>query len=109
MNRAKEVLKSNMKGLTELAEILLEREVIFSEDLEKIFGKRKADRIKEEQGLKEQNSANAVKKETGAKEIKKEESGKSEDDILKTGSGKNEKNDEKDSWKQVKKSKTKDK
>ncbi|HBH84606.1 MAG: hypothetical protein A2X05_00045 [Bacteroidetes bacterium GWE2_41_25] len=107
--RAKEVLKSNMKGLTELAEILLEREVIFSEDLEKIFGKRKADRIKEEQGLKEQNSANAVKKETGAKEIKKEESGKSEDDILKTGSGKNEKNDEKDSWKQVKKSKTKDK
>ena len=107
--RAKEVLKSNMKGLTELAEILLEREVIFSEDLEKIFGKRKADRIKEEQGLKEQNSANAVKKETGAKEIKKEESGKSEDDILKTGSGKNEKNDEKDSRKQVKKSKTKDK
>ena len=46
--RAKEVLKSNMKGLTELAELLLDKEVIFSEDLERIFGKRKADQIKEE-------------------------------------------------------------
>jgi ATP-dependent metalloprotease FtsH len=46
--RAKEVLKSNMKKLTELAELLLEKEVIFSEDLERIFGKRKADVLKEE-------------------------------------------------------------
>ena len=45
--RAKEVLKANMKGLLELAELLLEKEVIFSEDLERIFGKRKADQIKE--------------------------------------------------------------
>ena len=37
-----------MKGLTELAELLLEKEVIFSEDLERIFGKRKADILKEE-------------------------------------------------------------
>jgi len=46
--KAKEVLKNNIKGLTELAEILLEKEVIFSEDLERIFGKRKADLLKEE-------------------------------------------------------------
>jgi cell division protease FtsH len=46
--RAKEVLKNNMKGLTELAELLLEKEVIFSEDLERIFGKRKADLLKDE-------------------------------------------------------------
>ncbi|MDP3002493.1 MAG: ATP-dependent zinc metalloprotease FtsH [Bacteroidales bacterium] len=46
--RAKEVLKNNIKGLTELAELLLEKEVIFSEDLERIFGKRKADLLKEE-------------------------------------------------------------
>jgi len=46
--RAQEVLKNNMKGLTELAELLLEKEVIFSEDLERIFGKRKADILKEE-------------------------------------------------------------
>ena len=45
--RAKEVLKNNIKGLTELAELLLDKEVIFSEDLERIFGKRKADILKE--------------------------------------------------------------
>jgi AFG3 family protein len=46
--RAKEVLKNNMKGLVELAELLLEKEVIFSEDLERIFGKRKAELLKDE-------------------------------------------------------------
>ncbi len=46
--RAKNVLRSNMKGLTELAELLLEKEVIFTEDLERIFGKRKGEQMKEE-------------------------------------------------------------
>ncbi|MCU0409614.1 MAG: ATP-dependent zinc metalloprotease FtsH [Bacteroidales bacterium] len=45
--RAKSVLKNNIKGLTELAELLLEKEVIFSEDLERIFGKRKAEQLRE--------------------------------------------------------------
>ncbi len=45
--RAIEVLKENMKGLTELAELLLEKEVIFTEDLERIFGRRKADVLKD--------------------------------------------------------------
>lgn len=45
--RAKDVLKTHMKGLTELAEQLLDKEVIFSEDLERIFGKRKAEQVKE--------------------------------------------------------------
>jgi AFG3 family protein len=49
--RAKEVLKNNMKGLTELAELLLEKEVIFSEDLERIFGKRTADVLKDQKEL----------------------------------------------------------
>ncbi|MDR0415410.1 MAG: ATP-dependent zinc metalloprotease FtsH [Prevotellaceae bacterium] len=40
---AKQVLTQNKGGLKQLAELLLEREVIFSEDLEKIFGKRKGD------------------------------------------------------------------
>jgi cell division protease FtsH len=39
-NRAKEILNQNKEGLDKLAELLLEREVIFAEDLEKIFGKR---------------------------------------------------------------------
>jgi cell division protease FtsH len=39
--RAKKVLLDNMTEHKKLAELLLEREVIFSEDLEEIFGKRK--------------------------------------------------------------------
>lgn len=57
--RAKDVLRSNMKGLAELAELLLEKEVIFSEDLKKIFGKRKADRIREKEELKNKKAAKA--------------------------------------------------
>jgi len=38
--RAIGILRKNKKGLQQLAEILLEKEVIFSDDLEKIFGKR---------------------------------------------------------------------
>jgi len=38
--RAKEILKENAKGHNELAELLMEREVIFAEDMENIFGKR---------------------------------------------------------------------
>jgi len=38
--RAKEILTANKEKLVELAELLLEKEVIFKENLEKIFGKR---------------------------------------------------------------------
>ncbi|MFW6389033.1 MAG: ATP-dependent zinc metalloprotease FtsH [Marinilabiliaceae bacterium] len=40
-DRAKKILTENKDKHTYLAELLLEREVIFGEDLEKIFGKRK--------------------------------------------------------------------
>jgi cell division protease FtsH len=49
---AKSVLVEHKDGLATLAELLLEKEVIFSEDLEKIFGKRKNNRL-EELGLLE--------------------------------------------------------
>ena len=39
-DRAKKILSDNAKGHNELAELLIEKEVIFAEDLEKIFGKR---------------------------------------------------------------------
>jgi len=39
-SRAKKILKKYKKSLTELAELLLKKEVIFKEDLEKILGKR---------------------------------------------------------------------
>lgn len=42
--KALEVLRENMDGFVRLAELLLEKEVIFSEDLENIFGKRKGEK-----------------------------------------------------------------
>jgi cell division protease FtsH len=68
--RAKEVLKNNMKGLTELAELLLEKEVIFSEDLERIFGKRKADLLKDEREAEAKSALLLSGNEVG-KEVKK--------------------------------------
>ena len=38
--RAKELLTKHKEGHRELAELLLKREVIFAEDVERIFGKR---------------------------------------------------------------------
>ena len=38
--RAKQILSEHSEGLTELAGVLISREVIFTEDVEKIFGKR---------------------------------------------------------------------
>ena len=45
--RSLETLEKHRAGLTQLAELLLEREVIFAEDLEKKFGKRKGEIRKE--------------------------------------------------------------
>jgi cell division protease FtsH len=50
--RAKQVLLDNRAGLIELAELLVEKEVIFGDDMERIFGKRpwksRADELIEE-------------------------------------------------------------
>ena len=45
--RAVELLDNNKEKLTVLAELLLEKEVIFKDDLQKIFGKRPFDEIEE--------------------------------------------------------------
>lgn len=64
--RSKAILKKNMDGLNKLADILLEREVIFAEDLEHIFGKRPWLTLQERQ-------YNSVKKiENSTQEIVKE-------------------------------------
>ncbi len=55
--RAVDLLEHNKDKLTQLAEILLDKEVIFKDDLEKIFGKRPFQKEKEEgQPLKEKNT-----------------------------------------------------
>jgi cell division protease FtsH len=38
--RAKDILSKNAEGHAPLAELLIEREVIFAEDVERIFGPR---------------------------------------------------------------------
>ena len=40
-DRSEKILKDNMEGFLELASLLLEKEVIFADDLERIFGPRK--------------------------------------------------------------------
>ncbi|MDR2682412.1 MAG: ATP-dependent zinc metalloprotease FtsH [Dysgonamonadaceae bacterium] len=58
--RAKKILKENEEGHHKLYQLLLEREVIFSDDLEAIFGKRKwLSRSQEIFEQKEENSAQA--------------------------------------------------
>ncbi len=59
--RAKSILKKHKKQLTELAELLLEKEVIYKENLEGIFGKRKWTSFEEEQ-LNEMDKKAAKKK-----------------------------------------------
>jgi len=56
--RAIEILSKNKDKLTTLAELLLEKEVIFKKDLETIFGKRPFDKdeIKKEIPKKDENS-----------------------------------------------------
>lgn len=67
-DRACQILKDNAEGHTKLANLLLEKEVIFSEDLEKIFGKRPWDKkhiISEtENGTKEKEEIKADAKKT---------------------------------------------
>ena len=108
--RAKEVLKNNMKGLTVLAELLLEKEVIFSEDLERIFGKRKADLLKEEKEA-ETNLALSLKSKEENKELKKgKKSAKSSTEKTIVKSAKKESiTENKSPEKTVKKSKSKSK
>jgi AFG3 family protein len=108
--RAKEVLKNNMKGLTELAELLLEKEVIFSEDLERIFGKRKAELLKDERDF-ELKSALELKAIGEAKVLKKgKKSTKTSEEKVKVKSAKKVTiTDVKSVEKPVKKSKSKNK
>ena len=39
-DRTESILKENFEGFSQLAELLLEKEVIFADDLERIFGPR---------------------------------------------------------------------
>ena len=73
--RAVKVLEKHKDGLEQLAQILLEKEVLFSDDLERIFGKRKGNTP--EKLLEEQERKDALEKsdldEKTEKEVEKTE------------------------------------
>ena len=84
---AAEVLRSHADGLKELAELLLEREVVFTEDVERIFGKRKKDILRErkeaeQKALAERKAASGDAEEAGGKkEVASAEPRKDEEKI----------------------------
>ena len=84
---AAEVLRSHADGLKELAELLLEREVVFTEDVERIFGKQKKDILRErkeaeQKALAERKAASGDAEEAaGKKEVAPAESRKDEEKI----------------------------
>ena len=65
---AKKVLEEHREGLKELAELLLQREVVFTEDVERIFGKRKKD-IERERREAEAKAAGAASAPTSGSEV----------------------------------------
>lgn len=59
--RAKDILNQHLDGMKELASILIEKEVIFADDVERIFGKRpwksRADELSEESEKKKEETS----------------------------------------------------
>ena len=68
-DRAKRILSENKEGHRKLAQVLLDREVIYSEDVEHIFGKR-AWISRSQEILELQEKANGKNKENADKEAK---------------------------------------
>jgi cell division protease FtsH len=56
---AEQVIDEHREGLIELAELLLEREVVFTEDVERIFGKRKTSVTTEKQEAENEGDKSA--------------------------------------------------
>ena len=77
--RAKQLLEEHKEGHNELAELLISREVIFAEDVERIFGKRPW--TSRSQEIIE---ANALQKAEEALEAKKSEASESDHEVVGT-------------------------
>ncbi len=87
-NRAKKVLSENKVKLAELANLLLEKEVIFSEDLERIFGKRKFEPAETEMLIKKgkKQKMNGEEKQDEKQETPKSKAKKTKDTLPKSAS-----------------------
>ena len=77
--RAKQILEEHREGHAQLAQLLIDREVIFAEDVEKIFGKRPW--VSRSDELIAENDR--IQKELEAKEAAEAEKEKAEQDALK--------------------------
>ncbi len=80
--RAKQILKDNIEGMTQLAELLLEKEVIYYEDAERILGKRPFnDEYEEEvQKIRQRNKERLKHQQEEAERRKAEEKREKEKD-----------------------------
>ncbi len=82
--RAKKILSEHKEGHNELAQLLIDKEVIFAEDVERIFGKRPwASRSEEIMAAKESQAAAEAERKL-AKEVEKEEKGIKEEEAENT-------------------------
>lgn len=74
--RAKKILAENAEGHNELANVLLEREVIYREDVEHIFGKRpwasRSEEILEKENKDDKNDKKNIKEELPVSETSEE-------------------------------------
>ena len=57
-DRTKKILNDNFEGFSALASLLLEKEVIFAEDLERIFGPRAGEKAQEPENPQDSNLIN---------------------------------------------------
>lgn len=81
--RAKGLLEEHKEGHNQLAQLLMDREVIFAEDVEKIFGKRpwtsrSEEILKDEEAIEKKNENGSEEKKEDTTEVSKEEDSKNE-------------------------------
>ena len=95
-DRAKEILSKNAEGHRKLAEILLEKEIIYAADLEAIFGERpwvsRAQELLKDQPLSDKDSS-AISPSGGKKEVFIHEKKKGNDENKNEDSEENKVND----------------
>lgn len=73
--RTKELLMNNKEKFVTLAQMLLENEVIFKEDVERIFGKRPYDKPEPEKEVKKEAKENGSEKSEPVAKLQKEATG----------------------------------
>ena len=81
---ARKVLTEHADGLKQLAELLLAREVVFTEDVERIFGKRKKDIIRERaeaEAAQEHKQAEKLRREEKAEEKAEKKAGEEDNNV----------------------------